>query len=127
MTNSLSYAAQTAPLTVVEFTRYYLARDIAFFRLGAISYGDVLDSVNRLRSIRALHRRTLDWTGARCLCRKHLESGGSYPSYRHAEEHGTAADYARLTAELVRLCAVHARMPVLTTNARAETAVICET
>ncbi len=113
MTSAFSSAAPTAPITVVEFTRHYLARDIAFFRLGAIPYGDVLDSVNRLRSIRALHRRTLDWTGARCLCREHLESGGSYASYQHAEEQGAAEDYAQLANELVRLCAVHARMPVI--------------
>ena len=127
MANALSSPAPTAPITVAEFTRHYLARDIAFFRLGALPYGDVLDSVNRLRCIRALHRRTLDWTGARCLCREHLENGGSYASYVHAKEKGTVEDYAQLANELVRLCAVHARMPVLATDARADTAVICET
>lgn len=113
MTSAFSSAAQTAPITVVEFTRHYLARDIAFFRLGAIRYGDVLDSVNRLRNIRALHRRTQEWAGARRPCHEHLESGGSYASYRHAEEQGAAEDYAQLANELVRLCAVHARMPVI--------------
>ncbi len=100
-------------ITVVEFTRHYLARDITFFRLRAIPYGDVLDSVNRLRAIRALDRRLRDWRGATRKIHEHLEAGGSYASYRHAEEHGHAEDYAQLTAELHRLCAVHARMPVI--------------